>query len=218
MNTYYIKERNMDMTYIELRLLLYVDCPLKYEKITKILNFLNNNGFLAHLTIFYSEDMRAENIPEKEDVMSLTIDMRKDTLRFKFWNGIAIMWLFHTDDLLDALSTGREKFSEIYDKYEPVTEVLFNFKKRWSTSIYHISYEYPLYSDVDVIYNIIFTKEVEKSNFANKLLEKINKEIIMLGHEITDGLKFELQHSYKKVGCSACEEARKRREENENKE
>ena len=34
MRTYYIEEKQMEMTYLNLRLLLFVDCDLKYKKIT----------------------------------------------------------------------------------------------------------------------------------------------------------------------------------------
>lgn len=215
MHSYYIKERNMDMTYIELRLLLYIDCKLKYEKITEILNFLNRNGFINHLTMLYSENMRAENIPEREDVMSLTIDMRDDKLRFKFWNGASVLWAFHVQDLFDALDTGREKFAELYDKYEPVTEVLLDFKKRWSTSIHRISYRYSPDAENELVYNIVFTKEVENTNYAAKILKKINKEIIMLGDDITKDLRFSIEHEYQGSTCTPCEQARKEREKNE---
>lgn len=215
MKSYYIEERDMEMTYIELRILMYVDCNLKYEKITEILNFLNYHGFINHLTMLYAENMRAENIPERKNVMSLTIDTRDDKLRYKFWNGATTMWLFHTQDLLDALDTGRENFVELYDKYEPVTEALLNFKNRWSTSIYHISYQYYPDDDIELVYNIIFTKEVKDTNYATKLLNKINKEITMLGEDITQDLNFRIEHSFDESTCTPCEAARKEREKNE---
>ena len=214
MNSYHIVERNMDMTYIELRILMEVECPLKSEKITQILNFLNNNGFLNHLTIFATENLRAENMPEREDVMSLTIDMRDDKLRFKFWNGASTMWLFHTQDLFDALDTGREEFAELYDKYEPITELLLDFRKRWNTSIYRISYKYNPNSDVEMLYNIIFTDDVKQTHYASKILYKIDKEIKMLGEDITQGLKFNIEHSYQEIRCSLCEQKRREREQN----
>lgn len=216
MNTYYIKECNSDMTYMELRILMYIDCEEKYKKITEILNFLKTHHFITHLTTLYSEGMGAENITERKDIMSLTIDAPHEKMRFKFWNGASTMWLFHSADLFDSISMGREKFSELYDRYEPVTEVLFDFKKRWHTSIDNISYEYSSDSDVDIVYNIVFTQEVKESGFDTKLIEKINKEIIMLGHEVIDDLSFEIKHSFKSIGCSPCEQARKEREKNEN--
>lgn len=210
MYSYFIHERNMDMTYLELRLLLYIDCDLKYKKITEILNFLNHNGFINNLIMLYSENMRAENIPEREDTMSLTIDMRDDKLRFKFWNGASTMWLFHIQDLFDALSTGRENFSTLYDKYEPVTNILLDFKKRWSTSIYRISYNYSPESDVEVLYNIIFSNEVKNTNYASKILSKINKEIIALGEDVTKNLNFDIKYDYQKTGCLPCQKAKER--------
>lgn len=210
MYSYFIHERNMDMTYLELRLLLYIDCDLKYKKITEILNFLNHNGFINNLIMLYSENMRAENILEREDTMSLTIDMRDDKLRFKFWNGASTMWLFHIQDLFDALSTGRENFSTLYDKYEPVTNILLDFKKRWSTSIYRISYNYSPESDVEVLYNIIFSNEVKNTNYASKILSKINKEIIALGEDVTKNLNFDIKYDYQKTGCLPCQKAKER--------
>ena len=52
MRTYYIEEKQMEMTYLNLRLLLFVDCDLKYKKITELLNYLNNKGFLVNLTAY----------------------------------------------------------------------------------------------------------------------------------------------------------------------
>lgn len=214
MYSYFIHERNMDMTYLELRLLLYIDCDLKYKKITEILNFLNHNGFINNLTMLYSENMRAENIPEREDIMSLTIDMRDDKLRFKFWNGASTIWLFHIQDLFDALSTGRENFSTLYDKYEPITDILLDFKKRWSTSIYRISYNYSPESDVEVLYNIIFSNEVKNTNYASKILSKINKEIIALGKDVTKNLNFDIQYDYQDTGCLPCQKAKEQSDKN----
>ena len=217
MYSYYIEERNMDMTYLELRLLLYVDCQLKYEKITKILNFLNRNGFINHLTMLYSENMRADNIPERENVMSLTIDMRDEKMRFKFWNGANTVWVFHTDDLFEALNKGRDDFSKLYDKYKPITDLLLDFEKRWSTSFKRISYRYASSGDNEVMYNIVFTKDVEDTDYASKILSKINKEIIMLVEDVTKDLKFSIEYEFESTGCSACEKARKEREKNETK-
>ena len=215
MRTYYIEEKNMEMTYIELRLLLFVDCDLKYQKITDILNYLNSKGFIINLTTFYCEDRQAENFSEQQDVMSLSIDMVNNKMRFKFWNGASTFWLFHTKDIFDALDTGRNEFSELYDKYEPITEVLFDFKKRWRTSIYHISYEYYPDDDFELVYHIIFTDDVKDTNYSGILLNKIYKEITMLGSDITDNLKFKVEHSFRTLGCLPCQKAKEEREKNE---
>lgn len=199
----------MNDYYIEIRLLLFIDCDLKYKKIGQILKFLNNNNFINHLSMIDAENIKSEEILEKKDIMSLTIDMRQDKMRFKFWNGASTMWLFHVQDVFDALDTGREKFSVLYDKYEPLTTLLYDFQKRWSTSVYRISYQYSDDSEEEVVYNIVFTQDVKDTNFAAKILEKINKEIIMLGKDITDGLNFKIIHSYEKVGCAPCEEAKR---------
>ena len=147
MNSYFIKELNTEVTYIELRLLSQLDCELKIEKLTDILNFLRVHHFLINLTTVYGDDMTTELMNserhyEQKDVMSLTIDVNNDKMRFKFWNGASTQWFYHTEDLLSALDTGREKFSELYDKYEPVTDILLDFKRRWTTSIFHVTYNY----------------------------------------------------------------------------
>lgn len=213
MRSYYIEEKQMEMTYIELRLLLYVDCEDKYKKITQILNYLNANGFITNLTTFYCENMRAENIFESQDVMSLTIDIKDDKLRFKFWNGASTLWLYHTDDLLDALETGRDKFILLYDKYEPVTELLLDFKNRWRTSIYHISYEYHPDNETEIVYHITFTEDVKEANYASILINKIDKEIRMLDKDIVKDLNFRIEHSFRHSGCSECEKRRREREQ-----
>lgn len=215
MNSYYIKERNMEMNYIELRFLMEFDCDLKIEKITEILTFLNKKGFISNLVAFRT-DIRSEDIFEKEDVMSLTIDTRNKKMRFKFWNGMSTMWLFHIVDLFDALDTGREKFASLYDKYEPITDIILSFKKRWSTSIDRISYQY--YTDnADIVYNIIFTNEVRHHQYADVILKKINKEIDIFKEDNSNNeFKFKIEYSYNDTVCTPCE-AKKRENLNENK-
>lgn len=220
MNSYFIKEFNTEMTYIELRIFSYVECALKAEKILELLQFLSTRYFLVNLTNFRGEDMlndliTPENHYEREDVMSITIDTKNDKLRFKFWNGASTQWFYHTEDLFNALDTGREKFSELYDKYELVTDVLLDFKRRWSTSIFHISYNYSESDEFDIIYHIVFYEEVKKANYTARLLDKINNEIIMLGEDVTNDLNFKIEHSFKDTGCKPCEKARKEREKNE---
>lgn len=214
MKSYFIEEKQMEMTYIEVRLLLFIDCEEKYKKITEILNFLNINCFINNLTTLYCEDMRAENIFESQDVMSLTIDMRDDKLRFKFWNGATTLWLYHTEDLFDALQTGRNDFYLLYDKYEPITELLLDFKNRWRTSIHHISYEYKPDEETEIVYHIIFTEDVKDANYESILINKIYKEIHTLGSEVTKNLNFRIEHSFRTTGCSECEKKRREREEN----
>ena len=214
MRTYYIEERKMEMTYIDVRLLLEIDCELKENKINEILNYFQYRGFLANISVINSRQ-KAEDYIEREDIMSLTIDVINDKMRFKFWNGASIFWLFHVSDVIDVLDTGRDLFTQIYDKYEPVTEVLFDFKNRWRTSIHHISYKYYPNEEIELIYHIVFTEEVQNVKFASKLLDKINKEIIMLGGDVTKDLRFKIEHSFKTSGCLPCQKAKEEREKNE---
>ena len=213
MRAYYIEEKKMEMTYIELRLLMYVDCEKKYKKITHILNYLNANGFITNLTTFYCENMRAENIFEQQDAMSLTVDIRDDRLRFKFWNGANTLWLYHVDDLLDALEAGRTKFAKLYEKYEPLTQFLLDFKNRWRTSIYHISYGYFPDDNTEIVYHITFTEDVKDAHYETILINKINKEIQTLDETLLKDLNFRIEHSFKIIGCYECERKRKEREQ-----
>ena len=142
--------------------------------------------------------------------MSLTIDIVNDKLRFKFWNGISVQWFYHIDDVINALKTGREQFSDLYDKYEPVTEVLLDFAHRWKNSIYNISYKYQK-EDFDIVYYILFTEDVKEREYTNIMLGKINNEIINLGENITKDLKFKLEYDYKTSTCIPCEKAKQER-------
>lgn len=214
MKTYYIEEKQKEMTYIELRLLLLIDCEEKQDRINKIVNYLLVHNFISNLVTLFP-DVDAEGFSEQKDVMSLTIDIVNGKMRFKFWNGMSTFWLYHVDDVFDVLDFGRNQFTEIYDKYELVTSVLFDFQRRWRTSIAHITYDYHPGEDIELTYNIIFTQDVRKTDYAEILLSKINKEIIMLGQEETKDLHFEITHSFQNVGCTPCEKARKEREKNE---
>ena len=69
MKSYFIEEKDAEMTYIELRLLLMIDCDLKYDKITEILNYLNNHRFIIDLTTLSINSIPPEQFLEKEKVM-----------------------------------------------------------------------------------------------------------------------------------------------------
>lgn len=203
------------MTYINLRLLLSLDCDLKHEKINSLVIFLNSKGFIVNLSII-NPNLSSIHMKEETDVMSLTVEMNNDKMCFKFWNGISALWLYHLDDLYDALETGRSTFSELYDKYEPVTSVLFDFKKKWKTSIYSISYNYhPEDDDVDVKYHIVFSEEVKNTKYTNKLLKKIENDINMLGEDITKNLNFRIEHSFRTTGCLPCQKKKEEAEKND---
>lgn len=199
-----------DVKYIELRLLLSIDCKEKSRKITQILSFLNANGFITHLTILSLGDINAEDIIEHDNVMSLTIYMIDNTFKFKFWNGITVTWFSHTQDLFDEIRTGREEFASLYDKYEPITEILLDFKQKWTTFIQNIRYQYHPNADIELTYNIVFFED----KYVDEILKKINKQITLLDRDVVKNLHFDIQISYASSGCIPCQ--KKARENNEN--
>lgn len=215
MNSYFIKEMNADVTYIELRLLLLLDCDEKNDKINEILMLLRNHNFIVNLTsLSYGNIISADKYYERDEVMSLTIDMNNDKMRFKFWNGMSTQWLYHVDDVRDALDTGRNNFTELYDKYEPITELIQDFAHKWRNSIYNISYKYKK-DNFDIVYHIVFTNDIKQNNSATKILSKLNKELAMLDDDVKQDLNFKIEHSYQPVGCAPCERAKKEREKHE---
>lgn len=197
-----------DVNYIELRLLLSLDCEKKYQIISKVLNFLNIHGFITHLTMLYSDDVDIKDVFEYNDVMSVSIYTIDNKIKFKFWNGITTMWFSHTQDLFDELETGREKNTLLYDKYEPITEILLDFKKKWTTFIHRISYQYHPNATTELTYNIIFLDDT----YVDEILAKINKQISTLDTQITQDLNFDIQVSYTSSRCAPCEERRKHEE------
>ena len=57
-------------------------------------------------------------------------------------------------EIIYMVRESSDSFKVLYDKYKPVTDVLFDFQKRWSTSIDQISYQYYPKSDIDIVYNL----------------------------------------------------------------
>lgn len=216
MNTYFINEYGKDMTYLELRLCAILDCPGRIKKITEILNFLNIHNFLTNLVVAYDDTMRSENFEEKSDIASLSIDVRDDKFRFKYWNGSETIWTFHTQDLFDSLISGREDYAKIYAKYYPVTTVIKNMQDKFRNSIKRITYRYYPQHEVEMIYHLVFTQEIQETHAENSLLEMINKEIIMLGSEVTQDLKFSIDFSFDEGQCIPCQKAKEEREKNVN--
>ena len=216
MSTYYIEEYGKELTYLELRLCAVLDCKGRIQKITDILNFLNVHNFLTNLVVAYDDTMRAENFMEKPDVASLTIDMRDDKFRFKYWNGCETLWTYHTEDLFEDIITGHKDYIKIFERYSPVTNAIRDVKKRFKTSIKRMNYTYYPNEDVEISYHLTFTNEVKETQTQNKLLEIINKEILMLGKEVTKDLKFSIDFVFDPNKCIPCEEAKKKREEEKN--
>ena len=220
MNKYKIKELgDNSFTYLELRILMYVECEKKMKVVTDILNFLNYNGFITNLTTFFymGGDMRirSENYPEKMGVSSLSIDLRDDKIRFKFWDGAKNFWAYHREDLYECMLEGREDFMKLSDKYEPITSAIFNMKNKYDRDILHVGYKYyPENSNLDILYNVEFSQYIKEHKMENRMLQDINDEISLIGEDYLKDVSFKIEYSFKESGCSPCEEARRKREQN----
>ena len=149
MNKQIIEALNNETTYLEFRILTYLECEEKMKKITQIINFLKQNNFLINLSVVYFNNLRAENMPEQKNIPSLSIDMRDDKFRFKYFDGAKIYWTYHLSDLFDVLLSGREEFSNFINKYEPITNLLFRIKDE-NKDIKLVRYKYYPKSDIDI--------------------------------------------------------------------
>lgn len=218
MNKYMIKELgDTPGTYLELRILMYVECEKKMNIITDILNFLNLNSFITNLTMLYyineETQIRAENMPEKQGVSSLSIDLRDNKMRFKFWDGSKNFWAYHREDLYNCLIEGREDFMALSEKCEPISNAIFNMEKKYDRDILHVDYKYyPEDTDLDILYHVVFSSYIKEHKMENRMLEDINKEISLIGKDVLKDIKFKIDYSFDEHHCSPCEEARRKRE------
>ena len=203
MNKNFIKELNRNTTYLEFRILTYLECEEKMKKITNILNFLKQNNFLVNLSVVYYNVLRAENMPEREDVPSLTIDLRDDKFRFKYWDGSKTYWTYHTEDLYKILITGREEFSQLIQKYAPITNLLFKIRGE-NKNIKFVRYKYYPSNNIDISYEIQFFYDVKEKNIADITMKEIFKQINDLN--IQD-LKMDLNYSFEEK-CLPCQKAK----------
>lgn len=215
---------NQDFIYIKIRILTQIECEIKLKKISGILEFLTLNGFIPHLDFIYynfqNEEYQAEpeNINEIADIPSLSIDMRNHKLRFKYWDGSKIYWVYHIEDLFNIIKEGHNEYKKLYNKYLDITEIIFNAKKQFDDDIISVSYEYyPTDKDLDILYFIIFSKKVKENNTESKMLENITKNISSLGEEKLQDVNFAIDFDYENTSCTPCEEARRKREQNERK-
>ena len=200
----------MQMSIIELRICMYLDCKGRIDKITQILNYLNQNGFLTNLVLMYDDAIRAENIEEMPDLPSLTIDIRDDKLRFKYFNGSRTLWLFHTDDLFKALLEGRKEYEEVVDKYRPVTQVLLDVQSDYKTSIKRVSYRFYPNLYTEVAYDLLFSSQIKEQAMESELLTEINNRLSQLEEK---DLKFSINFDFEDRKCTACEKNEKRNRE-----
>lgn len=207
-NKYFINELGVEATYLELRIFSYLECEEKIKKITEILNFLNHHNFITNLTMLYHSMMRAENMVEHQGVPSLTIDLRDDKFRFKYFDGAKTYWTYHVSDLFIALINGRQDFAELSNTYAPLTRLLFDFKEKYSDDITSITYHfYPTGFNVDILYTLQLSPEVKEKNTTNLILKNIYDEINKLNN--IDTLKFDIDYSFKEK-CIACEKAKEK--------
>lgn len=210
MNKYYIQELQRDCTYIELRIFSYIECEEKIKKLTEIFNFLNFHDFLVNLTMLYHEEMRSENMIEHQGVSSLTIDLRDNKFRFKYWDGAKTYWTYHVDDLFNVLIKGRKEFFALSEKYQPITDALFDFKEQHNV-IFGLTYKFFPSDGIDIRYDFVFDSALQDSHGEDYYLKKIYDLIDSLDlHDI----RIDIDYSFK-AHCSPCEEARRRREANE---
>lgn len=210
-NKYFINELGVEATYLELRIFSYLECEEKIIKITEILNFLNNHNFITNLTMLYHSMMRAENMVEHQGVPSLTIDLRDDKFRFKYWDGAKIYWTYHLNDLFECLIEGRKDFTTLMDTYKDLNALFFNFQKKYKDDILSIRYEfYPVGYNVDILYELQLSSKVKENNTTNLVLKRIYDEINNL--ENVNSLSFEIDYSFKEK-CTACEKAKERMNE-----
>lgn len=210
MNKYYIQELKRECTYIELRIFSYIECDEKIKKLTEIFNFLNFHDFLVNLTMLYHEEMRSENMIEHQGVASLTIDLRDEKFRFKYWDGAKTYWTYHVEDLFNVLIEGRKEFAALSEKYQPVTDALFDLEDQYD-SIFGMTYKFFPSDGIDIRYDIMFDHQLRESHGEDRYLKKIYDTINSL--EIQDA-RIDIDYGFK-AHCSPCEEARRRREQNE---
>lgn len=210
-NKYFINELGVEATYLELRIFSYLECEEKIKKITEILNFLNNHGFITNLTMLYHSMMRAENMIEHQGVPSLTIDLRDEKFRFKYWDGATNHWLYHVSDLFVCLIHGRQTFEELVDTYAPLTHLLYDFKAKYDEDVIDITFQYyPTGFNVDICYELKLSQKVKDNNTVGIILQRIYEEINKLDN--IHSLSFDIDYSFKEK-CIACEKAKEKHNE-----
>lgn len=214
MNTYFINELNKDVTYIEVRICMLLDCMPRVQKINEVLEFLNRNCFLSNFIFIYDNSISADSFQEKVDVASLTMDICDEKIRFKYWNGSEIFWTYHVQDLFKTLIEGREEYSKIYAKYYPVTNIIRDAEKNFSTIFRRMTYTYYPLDDIEMKYLLVFSHDAKETHMETNILDMINQNIINLGTDITDDLKFYIDFTFADDECIPCQ---KRRNKNEDK-
>lgn len=155
----------------------------------------------------YYNRLRAENIPEQKNTPSLTIDLRDDKFRFKYFDGAKTYWTYHTQDLFDVLISGREEFSLLVDKYQPITDLLFRIKNE-NDNIKFVRYEYYPKANIDIQYEIQFFEDAKDTNIADMTMKEIFKQIDDLDLE---ELQMDLFYTFAEK-CLPCQKAKEKQQ------
>lgn len=224
MNSYYIKDlKNKEYTYIRLRILTQLECDVKIKKISQILDFLASSDFIPHLTFIYYDfnnpdnQISPENIEESPDIPSLTIDLQNHKLRFKYWDGSKTYWVYHFDDLTNILIEGRNEFKELSNRYSKITESIFSIQEKYIDDIVNVRYKYYPEDDdrnLDILYTYTFSRKIKNENSESSILKEAYDKISSC--DLPEEVNFAIDFDYDKW-CTPCEEARRKREENEKK-
>lgn len=209
---------NDDITikYIELRICLLLDCEEKYKKITKIIDWLHENNYCTDLRLLYTQEIRSENIDEKISIPSISIDSRDNYLRFKYFDGEDVYWVYHTKDLLNLIQDKENNISKKIQKYQFMINILNDLQKKFSEDFISLSYDFPIEDEEEILF-MLYLKEIPGMDIFKIILDLFFKEFYMCEESKQDDLKFIIKHKIvEEKKCTACEEARKRKEKNEN--
>jgi len=208
---YFVDELGAPASYIELRILTYIECEKKIEKITEILNFLNNKNFVTNLSMLYHTNMRAENMVEQQNVASLTIDLRDEKFRFKYWDGSQTYWTYHTIDLFDILVEGRKDHENLVAKYEDLTRYIFDFRAKNNDTINRVTYKYYPVEKVDIMYEIQFDTHMKDEQAQ---VDMILKELFEgISERATEDMAIDVDYTFREK-CIPCQKAREQQNEN----
>lgn len=212
-----IYEDGVQIKYIELRLCLLLDCEVKYKKITEIIDYLHENQYCIDLRLLYADNMRTENLDEKVSIPSISIDMRDEYLRFKYFDGQDIYWTYHTQDLFNLINENQHTIQELLNKYQFIIDILNDLQKKFSEDFIGLSYDFPPHDDEE-IFIMLHLHPIEGMDIFKFILDLFFKEFNMHKEAQQDDLKFVIKHKLveDKKKCTACEKAKKEREMKEN--
>lgn len=206
---YYLDEIGY-ASYLELRLLTYLECEEKVKKVAEIIHFLVTHNFLANLKVMPCyEDVKADSFLEKQDCASLTIDVQNEKFRFKFWDGAKTYWTYHLEDLFNSMLEGRKEYDALIEKYSKITDYLFKFRDQHKDEINRITYKYYPSKEIDIEYEVQFTNNM-KENQAQT--DKLLKEIFDYVFHLEGDYYLDFTYTFREP-CIPCQKAKEDRNE-----